>query len=166
VTHPLFNEVCQGWFYHLLSPIQEALRVGCFNEEHGWHYFVNPALSKWKRFSYPTRRLKKSWQNNLHTILDVEDTSRERGGRGAYIVDVGGPHFHCKWIHSNPLKGEVRGKPCLVHETLKFCIRTKFQDWEFLGENFRKRKVSSRLIWLFAILCEETLGIFAISEKD
>ncbi len=88
------------------------------------------------------------------------------GGRGAYIVDVGGPHFHCKWIHSNPLKGEVRGKPCLVHETLKFCIQTKFQDWEFLGENFRKRKVSSRLIWLFAIPCEETLGIFAISEKD
>jgi hypothetical protein len=89
---------------------------------------------------YPTRRLKLR-QNNLHTILDVEDTSREREReRGAYIVDVGGPHFQCTWIRSNPLKGRGGGKPCLVHETLKFCIQTKFFKIESFFEKLLEKE--------------------------
>jgi hypothetical protein len=37
-------------------------------------------------------------------ILGERERERERE-REAYIVDVGGPHFQCTWICSNPLKG-------------------------------------------------------------
>jgi hypothetical protein len=74
--------------------------------------------------------------------LDVEDTSRERERereRGAYIVDVGGPHFQCTWIRSNPLKGRENLALYMRH---KFFLHTNkiFKIENFLEKLLEKEK--------------------------
>jgi len=92
---------------------------------------------------YPTRRLKLR-QNNLHTILDVEDTSRERERPTLWMWVA--PIFSAHGYVLIP-SGGGKTLPC-TWDTNFFAYKQNLQDWEFLGETFRKGKVSSRLIWL------------------